>query len=285
MNMHAKARAWIPLLRLDRPVGIYLLLWPTLWGLWVAGRGHVTIGTLTIFVCGTILMRSAGCVINDVADRHIDRHVARTKQRPLATGALQTHHALIGIAILLGMAAGLLFFLPPLCLALAMIGLLLAIVYPFCKRFFTAPQLVLGLAFAWGIPMAFAAQHQVLNSTCWLLYGIAALWPIAYDTVYAMVDADDDLSIGVHSTALTLGKHTPFFVLTIQAMVIGGWATFCYLQHYGIGPWLGVLFGMWFWWQLKQSLAQQTRAAYFHAFKQQHLLGLVCLAGLIYQYL
>lgn len=283
--MQSKRHTWLQLLRLDRPVGIYLLLWPTLWGLWIAGRGHVPISLFVIFVSGTVLMRSAGCVINDLADRHIDQHVKRTKQRPLADGRLQVHHALIATALLLSMAASLLYFLPPLCFRLAVIGLLLATVYPFCKRFFPAPQLVLGLAFAWGIPMAFAAQQHALDLRCWALYGIAALWPIAYDTVYAMVDADDDLHIGIHSTALTLGQYTAPFILTLQAMVVAGWAMFCYFQHYGLGPWFSVLFGIGFWWRLKRALDQHTRAAYFRAFTQQHLFGLACLLGLVWQYM
>ncbi|MGG7055266.1 4-hydroxybenzoate octaprenyltransferase [Nitrosomonas sp. ANs5] len=201
-----KLFAYYQLIRLDKPIGILLLLWPTLWALWLAADGLPDLMILTIFVLGTVLMRSAGCAINDFADRHIDPHVARTRQRPLATGLVQPQEAL-WVAAGLSLCAFLLILpLNWLTIGLSVCALLLAASYPFTKRFFAMPQAYLGLSFSIGMPMAFAAQTNALPPIVWLLMVANLCWVIAYDTQYAMADREDDLKIGIKTSAITLGR-------------------------------------------------------------------------------
>lgn len=196
---------YIQLTRLDRPIGIYLLLWPTWWALWIAAEGAPTLPNLLIFTLGVVVMRSAGCVINDYADRDFDGHVARTRHRPMAQGRVDTTEALLlfGILCLIGFVLVCFTNLPTLALSVG--GLLLAAVYPFMKRHTFLPQVVLGAAFAWGIPMAFTAETGTLPRSAWLLYLATLIWTVAYDTQYAMVDRDDDRKIGIKSTAILFG--------------------------------------------------------------------------------
>jgi len=203
---YSRLRHYISLTRLDRPIGIWLLLWPTLWALWLAGQGEPDNMILLIFIAGVILMRSAGCAINDYADRHIDGHVARTRHRPLATGAIRPIEALIVFAVLCLIAFVLVLQLNTLTILLAVVGLLLAASYPFMKRFHHLPQLHLGIAFGWAIPMAWAAETGGITATAWLLFVANVFWTIAYDTLYAMADREDDLKIGVKSTAILFGE-------------------------------------------------------------------------------
>ncbi|SCZ84736.1 4-hydroxybenzoate octaprenyltransferase [Nitrosomonas mobilis] len=206
MTFRQKLILYARLVRLDRPIGILLLLWPTLWGLWLAADGLPDLNVLFIFVLGTILMRSAGCAINDFADRRIDPHVARTRNRPLASGAIQPKEALLVAAGLSLCAFVLILPLNQLTILLSIPALLLAASYPFTKRFFAMPQAYLGIAFSFGIPMAFAAQTNSLPFIIWPLLFANLCWVIAYDTEYAMVDREDDLKIGVKTSAITLGR-------------------------------------------------------------------------------
>ncbi len=220
------------LLRLDRPIGALLLLWPTLWGLWIAGAGRPDPKIVVIFVAGVFLMRSAGCVINDYADRKIDPHVARTRNRPLATGAVSRVEALGWFSVLSLVALGLVSLLNGLTIGLAVAGMLIAATYPFLKRFTHLPQLYLGLAFSWGIPMAFAAHGGAVPGMAWVLMFANLMWVVAYDTLYAMVDRDDDLKAGVKSLAILVGRFD-------LALVAG-----CQLCALGVLAWLGRSLGL-----------------------------------------
>ena len=210
------------LVRLDKPVGIFLLLWPTLWALWFAAEGIPDILILVVFILGVIVMRSAGCAINDYADRDIDPHVARTRQRPLASGALQPKDALLVFTVLILIAFLLVVFvLNRLTLYFAIGGVLLAASYPFMKRLHFLPQVHLGIAFAWSIPMAFTAVTNTYPPPlAWLLFTSAVLWTTAYDTMYAMADREDDVRIGVKSTAILFGEMDKFVIAILQAFVV-----------------------------------------------------------------
>jgi 4-hydroxybenzoate polyprenyltransferase len=213
--------AYIQLMRMDRPIGTFLLLWPTLWALWLAGNGQPDPTIVIIFVLGTIVMRAAGCVINDYADRNLDPHVERTMNRPLASGALSTTQALVLFSLLLCTALVLVLLLNPLARYLSVIAALLAILYPFSKRFTHLPQCILGLAFSMGIPMAYAALMDAIPIEAWILFAANFLWIVAYDTQYAMVDRDDDLLIGVKSTAILFGQFDNIVIAGLQAGSIG----------------------------------------------------------------
>lgn len=219
-DIRQKAALYWRLMRMDRPIGTLLLLWPTLWSLWIAAKGIPSIKNLVIFTLGVIVMRAAGCVINDFADRKIDGKVKRTKDRPLATGAVSTREA-IGLFIALCLIAfGLVLMTDPLTIKLSVGGLILAFCYPFMKRHTHLPQVVLGAAFAWGIPMAYAAQAGELHQGMWLIYLAVVLWTVAYDTFYAMVDRDDDLKIGVKSTAILFGEQDRLITGMLQVMAL-----------------------------------------------------------------
>ncbi|MES2203733.1 MAG: 4-hydroxybenzoate octaprenyltransferase [Pseudomonadota bacterium] len=223
---------YFQLMRFDKPIGIYLLLWPTLWSVWAASRGFPSIKILIVFILGTILMRAGGCVINDIADRKIDKHVKRTEQRPLTSGKVSLKEALILFAICSVLSFVLVLFLNPMAIKLSFIGIALAIFYPFTKRWINAPQLVLGLAFAWGIPMAYAATQEQLPFSCWYLYGLVVILSVAYDTLYAMADKADDLKIGVKSTAILFGDYDKKIIFILQIIVWLGLLIFGFWQHY-----------------------------------------------------
>jgi len=212
----ASAGALLRLIRFDRPIGTLLLLWPTLWALWLAAAGWPDVHLLVIFTAGTFLMRSAGCVVNDLADRDFDGAVARTRERPLVTGEVSVREALVLFATLLGLAFVLVLFTNRLTVLLAVAAVLLASCYPFMKRHTHLPQVVLGAAFSWGIPMAFAAQSQALPPALWLLYAGNLLWTVAYDTQYAMVDREDDLIVGIRSTAILFGNGDRLAIAALQ---------------------------------------------------------------------
>lgn len=214
MRQHLKAYGL--LMRVDRPIGTYLVLWPALWALWIAGEGFPDGLILLVFVLGAFLMRSAGCVINDFADRKIDPHVTRTKARPLATGEVSSNEALILFAGLCLIAFLLVLLLNRFTIMLAFFGVALAIVYPFMKRYTHWPQVFLGVAFAWSIPMAFAAQTNAVPAGTWLLFAANLCWVVAYDTMYAMVDRNDDLEIGVKSTAILFGRYDRLIIGLFQ---------------------------------------------------------------------
>jgi 4-hydroxybenzoate polyprenyltransferase len=222
-------------MRLHRPIGIWLLLWPTLWALWIAAAGRPRPQTFIVLVLGTILVRSAGCVINDFADRKIDPHVARTADRPLATGEVAPAEAIVLFTALMLIALGLVLSTNHLTVSLATVGAGLAIVYPFTKRFLSTPQFVLGLAFAWGVPMAFAAELGEVPRVGWLLFLAAVIWVVIYDTQYAMADRVDDLKIGVRSTAILFGDLDRGFIAGLQMLLL---ASLVLVGHSAeLGPW------------------------------------------------
>jgi 4-hydroxybenzoate polyprenyltransferase len=206
-------------MRLHRPIGIWLLLWPTLWALWIASAGRPDEKVFVILVLGTIVVRSAGCVINDFADRKIDPHVARTADRPLAKGEVTPGEALLLFAALMLIALGLVLTLNRLTISLAFAGAAITVLYPFTKRFLSTPQFVLGVAFAWGVPMAFAASVGDVPRLGWLLFLSAMIWVVVYDTQYAMTDRLDDLKIGVRSTAILFGDLDRFFIAGLQVLL------------------------------------------------------------------
>ncbi len=239
-----KLRHYAHLVRLDRPIGIYLLLWPTLWALWIAAQGVPDFTILCVFVAGVVLMRSAGCAINDYADREVDPHVARTKTRPLAAGHIAPNEAL-GVFAVLGVTAFLLaLLLNGLTIALSVVAVVLAATYPFMKRFHHWPQVHLGAAFAWAIPMAFTAvSGEMPPLVAWLLFLAAVLWTTAYDTMYAMCDRDDDLKIGVKSTAILFGQHDRLIIGILQVLTLLLLLAVGILAARGIWYWLGLAGG------------------------------------------
>jgi 4-hydroxybenzoate polyprenyltransferase len=213
------SRYW-RLMRLHRPIGIWLLLWPTLWALWIASAGRPDAKVFSILVLGTIVVRSAGCVINDFVDRKIDPHVARTADRPLATGEVAPVEALLLFAALMLIALGLVLTLNTLTIAFAVAGAVITVIYPFTKRFLSTPQFVLGVAFSWGVPMAFAATVNDVPRVGWLLFLATVIWVVVYDTQYAMTDRPDDIKIGVRSTAILFGELDRAFIAGLQVLLL-----------------------------------------------------------------
>ncbi len=281
-RLHPRAWDFIQLMRLDKPIGIYLLLWPTLWALWVASEGLPNFKLLFIFVLGVLLMRAAGCVINDYADRHFDGHVARTQARPLASGKISVREALTLFAVLVALSFILVLFTNLTTILLSFGGLALAACYPFMKRYTFYPQVVLGAAFSWGMPMAFSAVTGELPPThAWLLYLANLLWTVAYDTYYAMTDRDDDLKIGVKSTAILFGEADRVIILTLQ-----GLALLCLAMagaRFSLELWFLLdLFGAaacfaWEFWSTRERDPQKCFAAFLH----NHWAGLAILLGIV----
>jgi 4-hydroxybenzoate polyprenyltransferase len=221
-SVSERLRQYYYLTRLDRPIGIYLLLWPMLWGLWIASEGRPSLLVLFVFAAGVVLMRSAGCVINDFADRKIDPHVQRTSQRPIAAGKVRPGEAIFVFIVLCLIAFGLVLLMNRFTVYLSVGGVLLAAIYPFMKRYTHLPQVVLGMAFAWSIPMVFAAQTGEVPRIAWLIYVITVLWAVIYDTMYAMADREDDLKIGVKSTAILFGDADRVILAVLQVMMFVG---------------------------------------------------------------
>ena len=279
-NLHKRLPHFIQLMRLDKPIGILLLLWPTLWALWLAAKGFPSIKNLIIFCLGVIIMRSAGCVINDVADRKIDGRITRTQNRPLATGVITSREALTLFAALCLLAFGLVLLTDPLTIKLSIGGLLLAITYPFMKRHTHLPQVLLGAAFAWGIPMAYAAETGALDKNIWLIYLAVVVWTVVYDTFYAMVDRDDDLKIGVKSTAILFGDQDRVItgalqILTLYALYLVGQAfTLGWVFYLSLAVVTG-LFGYQQW-----LIRFRERTACFKAFLNNNWVGATVFAGI-----
>ena len=218
--MWQRLREYALLMRLHRPIGILLLLWPALWALWFAAQGWPDLKILTVFILGVVLMRSAGCVINDFADRDFDRHVARTRDRPLTAGRVQPREALVLFTVLLALAFALVWQLDRYTVTLSFAGALLALTYPFTKRIISTPQIYLGVAFGWGIPMAFAAQTGAVPALAWVLFAANLCWTVAYDTAYAMADRADDKKIGLKSTAILFGRWDRVMIGLLHAMAL-----------------------------------------------------------------
>lgn len=271
----------IALTRLDRPIGIWLLLWPTLWAVWIAGDGHPSLRIVLIFSLGVVLMRSAGCVINDYADRGFDGQVWRTAGRPIAAGRIQPGDALWVFAGLVALSASLLPFLNRETFYWSFGALALATLYPFMKRYTYLPQVVLGAAFSWAIPMAFVAQGKTPDSLCWLLYAANLAWTVAYDTQYAMADRDDDLKAGIKSTAILFGELDLFIIGCLQLLFLTGLGLVGHQLQLGWPWWAGLagaagLFG----WQLRQTRARQPVPC-LEAFKHNHWVGMLVFVALL----
>ncbi|KTD60229.1 4-hydroxybenzoate-octaprenyltransferase [Legionella sainthelensi] len=229
-----KWSAYWRLMRFDKPIGILLLWFPTAWALWLANKGMPNFRLLAFFVCGTVLMRAAGCIMNDVADRNIDKHVMRTQFRPLTAGEVSLTEAFILLALLLLIALYILVQLPKNCFYLGVIALFISFIYPFCKRFLNAPQLVLGFAFSMGIPMAFVASNVSLNSEFFLLFLINFAWILAYDTMYAMTDKIDDLRIGVKSTAIYFASYDRLIIGLLQGLFHSLWLLWAIINQVNV---------------------------------------------------
>ena len=280
MTLAQRLSVYEKLMRLDKPIGILLLLWPTLWGLWFASNGHPDVMVLWIFVLGTVLMRSAGCVINDYADRDFDAHVARTRDRPLAAGRVSTKEALLLAGALVVLAFLLILPLNRLVLMLSVPALFLAASYPFTKRFFALPQAYLGIAFGFGIPMAYAAVRGEVPLEAWLLLLANLFWAVAYDTEYAMVDRPDDLRIGIRTSAITFGKFD------IAAVALCYIATLALLGYVGRSVGLGLVFNvgllvaagsaLYHLWLIRR----RERSACFKAFRHNSWFGFAVFVGL-----
>lgn len=272
--------AYERLIRLDKPIGILLLLWPALWGLWLAAYGVPDSDNLAIFVVGVVLMRSFGCIVNDYADRKFDPHVERTRDRPLATGEVSPREALALAAFLLLLAFLLVLQLNRLTVMLAFIAFPLAVVYPFLKRVFSFPQAWLGIAFGFSIPMAFAAQHGSLMKVAWVLMIANVFWAIAYDTEYAMVDRDDDVKLGLKSSAILLGRHDVSGVMIAHALFLIVMAGVGYERQLGAMYFAGLVVAAGLMGYQYRLIRERNREACFRAFLNNNWVGLAIFAGL-----
>ncbi len=279
-RMHAYAR----LMRLDRPIGTFLLLWGTLWALWIAGSGAPEPRIVLIFVVGVLVTRSAGCVMNDYADRDIDPHVARTRTRPLASGAVSTREALTLLLVLGAIAFALVLMLNRLTVALSIPGAALALTYPFMKRFTHWPQVHLGLAFGWAVPMAFAAITETVPLVAWLLLATVVVWSVAFDTIYAMVDRDDDVYIGVKSTAIALGDMDRVFVGAMHLATLGLLVIVGAIEGFGVWFALGLVgAAATAAWQ-QRLIRDREPTACFRAFLNNNWFGACVFAGIVGEY-
>ncbi len=272
------------LMRFDKPVGIWLLLWPTLWALWLAGEGRPDQGLFVVFVLGVVVMRAAGCVLNDFADRKIDPYVERTRTRPIASGAVTPLEALTLFVALALIAIGLASMLNDLARLLAIVGGVLTVAYPFVKRYLSIPQFVLGAAFGWAVPMAFAAQTGRIPELAWLVFGTAMIWAVIYDTFYAMVDREDDKKIGVKSTAILFGEVDLFVIAGLQLLMLVALVLIGYRAELGFWFYLSVgVAAMLMAWH--QWLARDRQpAGCFAAFLNNHLIGLAVFIGIVLHY-
>jgi 4-hydroxybenzoate polyprenyltransferase len=276
---------YLRLMRLHRPIGIWLLLWPTLWALWFSSAGRPDQTVLVVFVLGTVLLRSAGCIINDFADRKIDPHVARTADRPLATGEVSVAEALLLFVGLMLIALGLVMTLNALTLALAILGAVVTVIYPFMKRLIAAPQLVLGIAFSWGVPMSYAAQTGEVPREAWLLFLLSMIWVVVYDTEYAMADREDDLKVGVQSTAILFGEMDRALIALLQVTLFAGLAL--HGRAHEMGPWYFAGLGAGYAFALRQLYLIRERRSdrCFEAFKNNAWLGGFVFLGILLDYL
>jgi len=280
-----RLRQYALLMRLDRPIGSLLLLWPALWALWLAGAGHPQPLIVVVFVLGVVLMRSAGCVINDYADRNVDPHVARTRQRPLAAGRVTSREALSLFVVLCLLAFTLVLLMNRLTVMLSFGAVILAVIYPFMKRYTHLPQVVLGMAFGWAVPMAYAAQTGAVPPLAWLLFIATVLWDTAYDTMYAMVDRPDDLRIGVKSTAILFGEADRHLIALIQGLffvvmiMIGRQMQLGVYYYAGLVTAMGLaVYQLWL-------IRRRDPGECFKAFLNNNWFGMAIFAGIVVQYL
>jgi 4-hydroxybenzoate polyprenyltransferase len=278
-----QAQQYAMLMRLDKPIGIWLL-WPMLWGLWIAGDGHPDPHIFLVFVIGVIIMRSAGCVINDFADRNLDGQVSRTQDRPLASGTVTPPEAIV-LFIALGLIAiALVLTLDPLTQALAVVAAILTILYPFMKRLIAAPQLILGAAFGWSIPMVFAAQTGEIPRLAWLIWLAVVVWAVIYDTIYAMVDREDDLKLGIKSTAILFGGTDVFIITLLQIILMLAFWLIGAAAQLGVWYFAGTLIaGLLFTYQYL-LIRQRQPDACFRAFLNNNYVGATIFIGILLDY-
>ncbi len=282
--MNAKLSAYIALTRIDRPVGIYLVLWPALWALWFASEGLPELHLLVVFILGAILMRSAGCVINDYADRNFDGHVERTCNRPLATGALSAKQALTFFVILCLIAFGLVLTLNQFTIWLSIGALVLATLYPFMKRHTYWPQAFLGAAFAWAVPMAFAAVQNTLPNALWFIFIATLIWSLIYDTAYAVTDKKDDLKVGIKSTAILFGDKLLYWMAFFKVMMLSLLVMAGNAFEMGLIYYIGLaITALWFAYDLKR-LALNNEQVAFKVFIQNHWIGVIILVAIALDY-
>jgi len=280
-DLQHSLKLYAGLMRLDRPVGMLLLLWPTLAALWIAAHGTPSLKLIVVFTLGTCLMRAAGCIVNDYADRHVDLHVARTADRVLATGKVSEVEALALFALLATLSLFLVLLLNTLTLWLAVVGLFIAISYPFMKRWTYMPQVVLGAAFSWGIPMTFAATRESMPRISWLMFTASLVWIVAYDTLYAMVDREDDVKIGVKSTAILFGDADRIMVGVLQASALMG---FCLLGrdlNFGLSYLLAMLLIAGLFGYQQYLIRSRQRSACFQAFSNNVWVGFVLFVAVV----
>ncbi|EFL91384.1 p-hydroxybenzoate octaprenyltransferase [Candidatus Regiella insecticola LSR1] len=283
--IQSKWKAYCHVMRLDKPIGSLLLLWPTLWALWLAQRGMLDITILMVFVLGVFLMRAAGCVINDYVDRDIDGHVKRTVNRPLVSGAISAYESKILFVVLLLFAFALVLTLNRMTIELSLVALALAWIYPFMKRITHLPQVVLGVAFGWSIPMGFSAVSSSLPLVCWLLLLANICWTITYDTQYAMVDRDDDLKIGVKSTAILFGQYDKLVIGALQLVTLLLMITVGYLMQLDNVFYYSILIaGVLFLYQQK-IIANREPNGCFRAFLNNNYVGLILFLGILFSYI
>lgn len=275
---------WL-LARFDKPIGILILLWPALWALWVASAGKPDLLVLTVICCGVVLMRAAGCVINDYADRDFDPHVARTKLRPIAAGKVQPKEALIVFAVLCLSAFALVLLLNPYTILLSFGGAFLAASYPFMKRYTQLPQAYLGIAFGWAVPMAFAAQSNEIPAVAWLMYLAVMLWALVYDTMYAMVDKDDDLKIGVKSTAILFGDKDREIMAVLQVIIVLLMVQVGRMQGLSWVYYLALACASGFFIYEQKLIFYRDKADCFKAFLNSNWFGLTIFVGLVLEFL
>jgi 4-hydroxybenzoate polyprenyltransferase len=285
MKISERIRLYVQLARLHRPIGILLLLWPTLWGIWIAGDGHPSWIIVLIFSLGTVLMRSAGCVINDYADRDIDKHVERTKDRPLTSGKVSTREALLLAAALAVLSFLLILPLNKLTLLLSVPAVFLAASYPFTKRFLAIPQAYLGIAFGFGIPMAFAATLNNVPPVAWVLLVANVFWAIAYDTEYAMVDRNDDIHLGIHSSALFFGKFDVMAVMLCYGITLALLAIVGLMSGLGLAYYVGLIIAEGIALHHYTLIKDRNREKCFAAFLHNNWLGAAVFVGLVVDYL
>lgn len=277
-------RNYVALMRLDKPIGVWLLLWPTLWALWLAGEGHPDPGVFLVFMLGVVIMRSAGCVLNDFADRNIDPYIERTRTRPIASGAVAPMEAVTLFVALALIAVGLAAMLNRPAQLLAIIAAALTIIYPFIKRFVSIPQFVLGAAFGWAVPMAFAAQTGDTPQLAWLVFGTALIWAVIYDTFYAMVDRADDLKVGVKSTAILFGDADLFVIAGLQVLMLIALVFIGNMAELGIW-YFGAVGVSAIIMAYHQWLARERKPAdCFRAFLHNHYIGMIVFIGIVLHY-
>ncbi|UDG80795.1 4-hydroxybenzoate octaprenyltransferase [Candidatus Hartigia pinicola] len=280
-----KWHAYSRLARIDKPIGFFLLLWPTYWSLWISSRGIPSFHILIVFTIGVFLMRSVGCIINDYVDRHLDIHVERTKNRPLPSGEVTEKEAKYIFFSLMLLSFLLVLTLNLMTIYLSIMGILLAWIYPFVKRISHLPQIVLGAAYGWSIPMSFSAVNNSLPLMCWLLFIVNIVWSVIYDTQYAMVDYNDDLKIGIKSTAILFGEYDKAIIGIFQIIMIGLLALVGLLVKFGVIYYISLFLLVALFGYQQTLMMNKEKIAYFKAFRNNNYIGCILFSGILLSYI